>query len=624
MGEAFNMNAANGGRRLELEDLAAVRPASAGNWSPDGRAIAYFKADREGRTELWLVSPEGPATAQCVGAGPVDPEGTEGTDRRDVLGGPQWSPDGTRIAYTAPAGRPGGRSVWAVPVDGGAPVELAPDHRGLDRTPRWAPDGERLAMVETMYGRDDLCVIGPDQSSPLQLTYDRWDNTEPDWSPLGTTLAYISQRSDRDVYSNSICSIALKAGSQPAVLTHDEFANDRCPRWSPDGRRLVFISNSDGFDNVYTMASDGSDVLQLTSTEQDCGDPRWSPDGRWILYTQFRYGDVDVFAVPATGGEPVGIACGEVNVAPRWSPDGRRVLFHRSGPSHPGDLWVVGWADGHPAGEARCVTEVAGGRLDDIAFSSPHAITYESTGGVTISALLYDRIDSAEESGPGILYVRGGPNAVNVNGWVPQLQFLAQRGYTLLVPDYRGSTGYGKAFMEANRGTNPGLDIDDWVAGAGYLKSLPTVDGSRLLIMGRSYGGYAGLIMLGLYPKLFKAAVATAAPSNWFTYWEHTHLAWCRRLQTWTIGTPHNNPELTRARSPIVYAEGIRSPVIIIQGEEDVGNPVEQAWEMSTRLTDLERPHECHIYPGEGHVFVGADAIIDSNRRIEAFLAEHL
>ncbi len=611
-------------KRLQLGDLAAIRPAGAGTWSPDGTRIAYFMANQDGGVELWTVSPEGPATARLIDSGPIDPEGAEGTDRRDVLGGPQWSPDGRQIAYTAPGRRAGTRSVWLLPSEGGVPVEVPDDHRGSDRTPRWSPDGKRLAFIETMYGRDDICVAGLEEPIPLQLTYDRWDNQEPAWSPDGTRIVYISQRSDVDCYSNNLFLIALDSGSHPVRLTDDDHSNDRCPRWSPDGTRLVFVSNRGGHDDIWTIAADGSDVRQLTRTQQDAGDPQWSADGRWILYTQFRNGDVDLLAMPADGGTPVTVASGGENVSPRWSPDGRTILFNRSGPSEPGDLWIVGWTGREIAGEPRRLTRVAGDRIDDITFVAPRNVSFTSSDGSVICALLYPGVSDTDQPGPGIVYVRGGPNAVNYNGWVPQLQFFAQRGYTILVPDYRGSTGYGKSFMEANQHSNPGVDVDDWLAAADYLSALAEVDGERIAIMGRSYGGYATLLMLGLRPGRFQAGVAIAAPSNWFSYWEHTHLAWCRRLQKWTIGIPHEVPELTRARSPIVYAENITAPLLIIQGQEDVGNPVEQAEEMSTRLHDLGIPHEYRVYPGEGHVFVGADAIIDNNRQIETFLATHL
>jgi dipeptidyl aminopeptidase/acylaminoacyl peptidase len=607
-------------KQLDLEHLVAVRPAGPGNWSPDGKWIAFVWADRSGASHLWICPSDGGWLRQ-LSEKRVTQEMGEGTDRRDVWGGPQWSPDSSRLVFPSQSTWDSRQvSLWSVGLDGEDPIELT-QHNGSDSTPRWSPDGKFVAFSSHRNGRDDLQIVPAEGGVALQLTYDRWDNIDLDWSPDGKYLAYISQRSDTDLFSNNIC-VVPAAGGMPVQLTAGDTFNDRTPRWSPDGKHIAFVTNRNDDDDIWIVGAEGSYLRPVAAGKGEKADPQWSPDGTRIAYTHYLHGEISVCVV-TPGESPRVIAAGGCNVAPRWSPDGSKLLYLRSSHDQPSNLWCksaeAAWSDpGTP------LTHCDLGRLDGIAFSRPECITYPSEDGLAVEGLLYRPTEKNAAPGPAIVYVHGGPNLAHVNGWYPYLQHLLQRGYTILAPNYRGSTGYGKAFMESNIGDKAGGDLADWVGAATYLRSLPEIDPRRVAIMGRSAGGYATLLALGQVPDVFQAGVAISAPSSWFSYWDETELAWTRRFRMKLMGLPVIKQELYRRRSPVYHAANFRAPVLILHGAADPGVPVGQAKEMAAELARFGKKHKCFIYEGEGHQSTGVFAIMSAARETEAFLAENL
>ena len=380
--------------RLELSHLSAIRAPGPANWSPDGRAVAYVQADRDGHATLRLLDLAS-GESRVLTEKPVVSEMTDGTDRRDVWGGPQWSPDGTRVAFVSRASGHAGTSIWTVDVRNGDLAEVT-RHVGSDRTPRWSPDGRWIAFVGTRDGRDDIQVVPSVGGMAVQLTYDRWDNIDLSWSPDSARIAYISQRSDRDLFANSICVVDVQAGAI-ARLTDDDDANDRTPRWSPDGARIAFVSNR----GIRTISGRSGRTVAI------CGGSRAAPAKKRIRSGRRTGGDCSIPARSAVGsrhGRWMWLAAsrarstsGYVNEAPRLSPDGHPSC--RSMPVRESREIFASRRQDEPGGRSGSATD-EGGRdtLLGMAFARPEVIQYTSLDGLEIEALLYTPENTGDKS----------------------------------------------------------------------------------------------------------------------------------------------------------------------------------------------------------------------------------
>jgi len=249
-------------------------------------------------------------------------------------------------------------------------------------------------------------------------------------------------------------------------------------------------------------------------------------------------------------------------------------------------------------------------------------VCFESTDGFTIEGLLYRPVPLREGARyPALLLIHGGPNDQHTNGWWPFVQYLVGKGYVILAPNCRGSTGYGRAFMDANLKDWAGGDMQDWAHAVAYLKGLGYVDGDRIGIWGRSYGGYATLMGVAKLSHLFKAGICQSAPTDLLTFWDQTRV---RNLMRRFMGLPVENRALHEDRSAVNFVQDIGAPLLILHGGADAGVPASQAEEMVAALEEAGKVYESKVYAGEGHGFLKVENVMDAAARIEAFLAEHL
>jgi dipeptidyl aminopeptidase/acylaminoacyl peptidase len=524
---------------------------------------------------------------------------------------PQWSPIGDALAFVS-AG-----AIWTVPASGGAPRQVT-SGPGRAFSPRWSPDGRRLAFITDRDGYDHVAVLamgagGSSVGWPQPVTRAPVDCRDPQWSPDGARIAYTAMEGydDHPIYVVEVASGQSKRVS-PAT------GSWQSPRWSALGE-LVCISNADGWDNLWAI---GREARQLTHDQTEKGAPALSLDSTRLAYTVNHGGNVRVCVLNfATGAErEVGPAVGVAN-QPLWSPDGGSLLLLHETAGRQPELYTVAVTGNAPVR----LTFSAPAGVEGRGLSEPESVTYMSSDGLAIPAFLYVPAQAKVPGArvPVILYPHGGPTTLHDAGWYPWLQYFIQKGYAVLAPNFRGSTGFGRAFELANKGEWGKQDLADVVAGATYLRGLPWVNPDRIGIFGGSYGGYQALLALSKAPGVFACGVDFYGVSNRFSSWRDTDRIGKRNIER-KLGRPSDNRELYREASPLFYANQVNAPLMIMHGQDDKRVPFGQSVEMVDELKRLGIPVEFHAYPGEGHGFQQPKHLEEIYTRVEGFFQLYL
>ncbi len=570
--------------------------------------------------------------------------------------GPFWAPDGRRVLFASPLG---GGALWGVPAEGGAPVRLTREI--ATQLVRLAPAGDRIAYLSDKSGNPEIWLAELGTGLERQLTtlgarinamsfspdgrtiafsalregqFDLWTadvatgrigrvttdpryETYPSWSPDGSALFYI--RSDDRWADHEIVRIPKGGGPATVVATDRDLfdygtmgprARFGYPLISPDGKWLIFKSHRSGWINYWLSPAAGGAPRPLAAEAADQNDARWSPDSRSVVFGALHNGTQNLRIVLVDGGKARTLTTATAGVAatPDWSPDGTRIVYTFATATAPADLYVIPAGGGTPT---RLTTSIA--PETEAGMVTPEKISYASDQ-LTINAYLYrPAAVRAGERVPAILYIHGGPTGQFSDLYQSQPQFLARMGYVVLAPNIRGSSGYGKAFEDANNPCWTICDLPDVLAGVAYLKHLGTVDTTRIGITGNSYGGIMTMGAIARAPGVFQAAVPQSGYADWVSFQSYNTELQHAKLNAYEWGPYPDSAAVYRRNSSLGLAHQVTTPTFVIQGE-GVGPawrpgvyPIPASLEFVHELDRFNKVVKYKIYPGESYYVTGRE-----------------
>ena len=604
-------------RRLSVEELAGA-PYVDYIWggidlSPDGSEVA-FSWNRSGTFEIFSAPLDGERIFQLTGA-----------NERSVW--PRWSPDARQLAFLRDRGGDERFDIWLVDRDGEHERNLTNEPDVMHRDIAWSPDGTKLAYTANAGAKGfAVHVIDVTTGAKRALTDGARDDVQPQWSPDGTLLLFWSRRDE--VRTNADLYVVAAAGGDTTRLDTRGGSDGESvdPRWSPDGTRISFTTDMRGRQEIAIATYAEREIRRIehmTDSIHDEYGAVWRPDGRGVAYLHNEDAAVSlrrVFTVSHADHAVSDIP--GMHASPDIGPDSDNTAFLFSSPSRPWDVYVTR----ERAIEARAITRSLPAGIDPATLVEPSHVRYPGAGGEDVPALLflpYAEALRGEKTPPAIINIHGGPTSQHHREWNVATQIFANAGFVVLEPNPRGSTGYGKKWREANRRDWGGKDLEDIARGAAWLGDQKLADPARIGVYGQSYGGYLTLMSLALRPDRFAAGVSVVGVVSWKTMAETTR-GDLREYLVRELGDPANDADLYRERSPLTHIAKIRAPLLVLQGENDPRVPRTEAEQVVKALQDGGKTHEYHVYPGEGHGFRMTENRIDALRRALDWFDRHL
>ena len=547
-----------------LEELASLPSFQHAVASPSGDRVALYY-DVTGRNELHVLDVESGELRQV----------SDGEVPRNARWHLKWSADGETVYYHDDEAGNEQNDIYAISVAGDdeGEVEQLTAMDGQTVLSDVADDGETLLLGSNRDGQMNVFSFDLTTGEATKLTdYDRAAGGGG-FSPAVDRVAYTTNESDD--YNNQDLYVADVDGSNPRNLDIGETgAEASFADWGPDGNRLLVSDNTENFSRcgVYDLEADEVQWFgDLTAEESPVA---FGPEGESFYALRTRDAAVMPLRYDIESGEateldvPEGVAAFSGAGSPVLAGD--RVLIRHTTPDRRPDLL----AHDPESGETETLLAAEYGEFDADRFVDAEYFSFESHDGLEIGALLYD---SGERPSPLVVNPHGGPRAADYRAFGMYTQFLLSRGYSVLQVNYRGSTGRGREFVERLYDDWGGGEQEDIAEAVRQVTAKDWVDEDRVVVFGGSYGGYSAYWQMVDHPELYAAGIAWIGVTDLEDMFENTMPHYRTELMEKYLGTPEENPDLYRERSPVTHAGNLDAPLLMVHGVNDRRVPVSQA-----------------------------------------------
>jgi dipeptidyl aminopeptidase/acylaminoacyl peptidase len=580
-------------------------------WSPGGRSLAWLES-WNGRTDVVVAPTAGDRPPRVVTADfAVTPAGAYGG------GGFCWVTE-NELAVAGAEGR-----LAVVSAAGGPPRVVSADGTAL--APAASPDGQTIAFALEGDDACDIAVVPVDGSAWPRRISGRADYAwDPAWSADGGALAWLEWDLDEMSWDASRIAMRTLAGGEPTIVAGGADEGVGQPRFSPDGTHLAWMSDFSGVSNLWVARADGTEAGPLVAEAHEHASPAWgpgqrtyawSPDGFALAWCRNEqgFGRLVVRTLDTVGESRELAKAWHSGLA--WSEAG--IVAVRSGARTPSTVVVID----PETGERREIARGPVGGFEAAGLVEPEPVTWKS-GRADVHGLLYRPATSALGPGtppPLYVHIHGGPTSQVTAEWNPRIAYWVSRGWAVLAPNYRGSSGYGREYAQGLRGQWGVVDVADTAAGIRHAIRLGWCDPARVAVVGGSAGGMTVLLLCALHGDVVRAGVSLFGVTDLFELAATTHRFESQYLDA-LIGRLPADADRYRDRSPITHAPDIKVPVLVLQGDEDRAVPKAQADAMVDAMRRAGAPVEYHVYAGEGHGFRKLENVVDELERTEAFL----
>ncbi|MGI9516147.1 MAG: prolyl oligopeptidase family serine peptidase [Pirellulaceae bacterium] len=590
--------------------MAKIGACSSPSFSPDGQQIA-FVCNMSGLPQVWTVSSDGGWPTQV-------------TALDDQVGGVKWSPDGQWLAFALAPGGGMNQQIYLVRPDGSDMQRLTDGGKDNNWLGEWGPDGNLLTLASS---RHNPGVVAPHvydlARNELRLIKDLPGiNVITEFSPDKESVIVARMESRGN---NNLVLLDVANGDERLLTPHEgpgsfnggKFADDNTIYLSSNADRdlIAFAKiqlDKKGIPGPIEIVAEREDAelasFELAPDNQSAA-LLWNVAGR----TELEFVDLNTMV-----REPGPALPAEIGGGLTFSSDGNLLAMVVSGSSSPSDIWVLDRRNQ----QLTQVTYSPHAGVDLSSLIQPELVQFEAHDGVTLSGWLYLALDR-EGPGPIVLSFHGGPEGQERPRFRSDYQALLSQGISVFAPNVRGSSGFGKRFVNLDNGPLRVDGVKDITACVDYVVDAGVADPNRIGIMGGSYGGYMTMAGLTEYPDMFAAGANLFGVVNFETFFAQTE-PWMAAISTVEYGDPETQREMLRNLSPIHKVDRVTAPTIVLHGANDTNVPVVEAEQVVDSLKQRGVPVEYVLFPDEGHGFRKTPNRVRSTVAIVDWFTRHL